>query len=136
MQKQTSLRNEQSYLERSSYQMAQRNLKSNASVIDLEKNIKDITEKIELISHELKDAQQEIAQKLLQYQETQAHIQSKRQELEANETRMYDALKVVQQAKAKKESLKEESKEEKKENKNDKKTDKKESDNKKEEVKK
>lgn len=107
MQKQTSLRNEQSYLERSSYQMAQRNLKSNASVIDLEKNIKDITEKIELISHELKDAQQEIAQKLLQYQETQAHIQSKRQELEANETRMYDALKVVQQAKAKKESLKE-----------------------------
>lgn len=37
MQKQTSLRNEQSYLERSSYQMAQRNLKSNASVIDLEK---------------------------------------------------------------------------------------------------
>ncbi|MER2130922.1 MAG: chromosome segregation protein SMC [Carnobacterium inhibens] len=107
MQKQTSLRNEQSYLERSSYQMAQRNLKSNASVIDLEKNIKDITEKIELISHELKDAQQEIAQKLLQYQETQAHIQGKRQELEANETRMYDALKVVQQAKAKKESLKE-----------------------------
>ncbi|MBC9824694.1 chromosome segregation protein SMC [Carnobacterium inhibens] len=107
MQKQTSLRNEQSYLERSSYQMAQRNLKSNASVIDLEKDIKDITEKIELISHELKDAQQEIAQKLLQYQETQAHIQSKRQELEANETRMYDALKVVQQAKAKKESLKE-----------------------------
>ncbi|MEK4948276.1 chromosome segregation protein SMC [Carnobacterium sp. FSL W8-0810] len=107
MQKQTSLRNEQSYLERSSYQMAQRNLKSNASVIDLEKNIKDITEKIELFSHELKDAQQEIAQKLLQYQETQAHIQGKRQELEANETRMYDALKVVQQAKAKKESLKE-----------------------------
>lgn len=107
MQKQTSLRNEQSYLERSSYQMAQRNLKSNASVIDLEKNIKDITEKIELISHELKDAQQEIAQKLLQYQETQAHIQGKIQELEANETRMYDALKVVQQAKAKKESLKE-----------------------------
>ena len=107
MQKQTSLRNEQSYLERSSYQMAQKKLKSNASVIDLEKNIKDITGKIELISHELKDAQQEIAQKLLQYQETQAHIQVKRQELEANETRMYDALKVVQQAKAKKESLKE-----------------------------
>lgn len=107
MQKQTSLRNDQTYLERSSYQMAQKNLKSTASVNELEKTIEKIREDFTHIAQELTDTQQEIAQKLLFYQEKQASIQTKRQELEANETRMYDALKVVQQAKAKKESLKE-----------------------------
>lgn len=107
MQKETSLRNEQTYLERSSYQMAQKNLKSTASVKELEQTIEKITEDFTRIAEELTTTQQEIAQKLLFYQEKQASIQTKRQELEANETRMYDALKVVQQAKAKKESLKE-----------------------------
>lgn len=107
MQKQTSLRNEQSYLERNSYQMAQKSLKSNAAVTELEKNIETISEKFKFIAQELKETKQEIAQKLLLYQERQASIQLKRQELETNESRMYDALKVVQQAKAKKDSLKE-----------------------------
>ncbi|MGB7366940.1 chromosome segregation protein SMC [Carnobacterium jeotgali] len=107
MQKQTSLRNEQSYLERNSYQLAQKTLKSDASVTELEKNIAEITLHFKEIAQELSDTQQEIAQKLLLYQEQQASIQMKRQALETNETRMYDALKVVQQAKAKKESLKE-----------------------------
>ncbi|WP_035053271.1 chromosome segregation protein SMC [Carnobacterium pleistocenium] len=107
MQKQTSFRNEQSYLERSSYQIAQKNLKSDVSVTEIEKNIDEITSSFEYITQELTDSQQEIAQKLLLYQEKQATIQTRRQELEVTETRMYDALKVVQQAKAKKESLKE-----------------------------
>jgi len=107
MQKQTSLRNEQSYLERSSYQVAQKSLKSDASVSELKESIATITLDFEQIIQELTDAQQEVAQKLLLYQEKQASNQLKRQELENNESRMYDALKVLQQAKAKKESLKE-----------------------------
>ncbi|MBT2731570.1 chromosome segregation protein SMC [Carnobacterium sp. ISL-102] len=107
MQKQTSLRNEQSYLERSSYQVAQKSLKSDVSVSELKESIATITLDFEQIIQELTDAQQEVAQKLLLYQEQQASNQLKRQELENNESRMYDALKVLQQAKAKKESLKE-----------------------------
>ncbi|MEK6189755.1 MAG: chromosome segregation protein SMC, partial [Carnobacterium alterfunditum] len=107
MQKQTSLRNEQSYLERSSYQVAQKSLKSDASVSELKESITTITLDFEQIIQELTDAQQEVAQKLLLYQEKQASNQLNRQELENNESRMYDALKVLQQAKAKKESLKE-----------------------------
>ncbi|WP_034550461.1 chromosome segregation protein SMC [Carnobacterium funditum] len=107
MQEQTSLRNEQNYSNKSLNQLHQKKLKSNAriSALELEKEQAEI--ELKKTTSEMKLTQQEIAEKLLYYQEQQTTIQNRRVSLENENKKLYDALRVVQQAKAKKESLQE-----------------------------
>ena len=107
MQQQTSLRNEQSYLDRTFSQSAQRRMKTSAIMTALEKELKEVASQLTAVTADRTASQQEIAKKLLQYQEQQATIQKQYTHLEKKEKMMYDALRVVQQAKAKKESLQE-----------------------------
>ena len=107
MQQKTSLRNEQSYLEKTYNQVAQKTLKSKALTATLEAEFQQVSKQLESSTGDVAQIQQEIAQKLLHYQEQQITIQEKRTALEQKEQMMYDALRVVQQAKAKKESLQE-----------------------------
>lgn len=107
MQQKTSLRNEQSYLEKTYNQVAQKTLKAKALTATLEAEFQQVSKQLESSTGNVAQIQQEIAQKLLHYQEQQIIIQKKRTALEQKEQMMYDALRVVQQAKAKKESLQE-----------------------------
>ncbi|SEK84249.1 condensin subunit Smc [Carnobacterium iners] len=107
MQEQTSLRNEQNYLEKSLNQVSQKKMKSTARIaaLELEKEQSEI--KLTRTTSDMKAIQQEIAEKILHYQEQQVTVQDKRVILENENKKMFDALRVVQQAKAKKESLQE-----------------------------
>ncbi|WP_313468445.1 chromosome segregation protein SMC, partial [Carnobacterium sp.] len=107
MQQQTSLRNEQSYLDKTFSQSAQRRMKTSVAMAALEKEVKEVASQLTAVTADRTASQQEIAKKLLQYQEQQATIQKQYTQLEKKEKMMYDALRVVQQAKAKKESLQE-----------------------------
>ena len=107
MQEQTSLRNEQNYLTKSLNQVSQKKLKSDSriSALELEKEQSEL--KLKKTNSEMKLIQQEIAEKILRYQEQQTMIQNNRVTLENENKKMFEALRVVQQAKAKKESLQE-----------------------------
>ncbi|MCA9766140.1 MAG: chromosome segregation protein SMC [Carnobacterium sp.] len=107
MQEQTSLRNEQNYLEKSLNQVSQKRLKSTARIATLELEKEQSELKRTKIIVDMKANEQEIAEKILHYQEQQVIVQDKRVHLENENKRMFDALRVVQQAKAKKESLQE-----------------------------
>lgn len=107
MQNQTSLRNEQNYLTKNLNQVSQKQLKNNARISGLDSEKKQAEIKLKKTTIEMKLIQQEIAEKILHYQEQQTSIQSSRVILENENKKMFDALKVVQQAKAKKESLQE-----------------------------
>ncbi|WP_414840122.1 chromosome segregation protein SMC [Carnobacterium sp. TMP28] len=107
MQEQTSLRNEQNYLEKSLNQVSQKKLKSTARIAALELEKEQSELKRTKIIVDMKANEQEIAEKILHYQEQQVIVQDKRVHLENENKRMFDALRVVQQAKAKKESLQE-----------------------------
>lgn len=107
MQQQTSLKNEKSYLEKSLSQVSQKQLKSDAAAKEFENELEKSSEQIGLAAKELKTVQQRIAQKLMDHQERQAAIQKKQNELAQKEQAMYEAMRLVQQTKAKKESLQE-----------------------------
>ena len=107
MQEQTSLRNEQNYLTKSLNQVSQKKLKSNSRISALELETEQTELNLEKTTSEIKLIQKEIAEKILHYQEQQTTIQSKRVTLENKNKKMFEALRVVQQAKAKKESLQE-----------------------------
>lgn len=107
MQQETSLKNEQMYLKKSSSQYEQKKMRTSAakaSMLDREKKLKEqITEQ----EQALKDSQQTVAEKLLHYQEKQTALQQMRTTREKKENQLYDAMRIVQQAKAKRESLQE-----------------------------
>ena len=107
MQEQTSLRNEQNYLTKNLNQVSQKKLKNNSRIAALELEKEQTELKLEKTTTEIKLIQKEIAEKILHYQEQQTTIQSKRVTLENKNKKMFEALRVVQQAKAKKESLQE-----------------------------
>lgn len=107
MQEQTSLRNEQNYLKKNLNQIFQKNIRFHSTISTLELEVKTSELELEKTASEMKIIQQEIAEKILHYQEQQIAIQSKRVILENENKKMFDALRIVQQAKAKKESLQE-----------------------------
>lgn len=107
MQQETSLKNEQTYLTKNSSQHELRNVKSQSSKNHLQKEVQQLTEQATIQKGQLQLVQQEIAEKLLQFQEKQARLQALKKEREAKESQLYDAMRVLQQAKAKRDSLKE-----------------------------
>ena len=107
MQQETSLKNEQTYLTKNSTQYEQRNVRSQSSKNNLQKEVQQLTKEASTQTEQLKLVQQEIAEKLLQFQEEQAKLQSLKKDREAKENQLYDAMRVLQQAKAKRDSLKE-----------------------------
>ncbi|WP_413496944.1 chromosome segregation protein SMC [Carnobacterium maltaromaticum] len=105
MQKQTTLRNEQGYLEKTFLQASQKNMKSDATVRALESDSALAKAKVQEKQLELSNVQKNLATKLLGHQEIQADLQKNRYDLETNEQKMYEALRLMQQAKAKRDSL-------------------------------
>ena len=105
MQKQTTLRNEQGYLEKTFLQASQKNMKSDATVRALESDSALAKAKVQEKQLELSTVQKKLATKLLGHQEIQADLQKNRYDLETNEQKMYEALRLMQQAKAKRDSL-------------------------------
>ncbi|WP_413509013.1 chromosome segregation protein SMC [Carnobacterium maltaromaticum] len=105
MQKQTTLRNEQGYLEKTFLQASQKNMKSDATVRALESDSALAKAKVQEKQLELSTVQKNLATKLLGHQEIQADLQKNRYDLETNEQKMYEALRLMQQAKAKRDSL-------------------------------
>ncbi|MBM6613678.1 chromosome segregation protein SMC [Desemzia sp. RIT804] len=107
MQQETSLKNEQTYLAKNSSQHELRNVRSQSSKNSLQKEVQQLTGLANTQTEQLKLVQQEIAEKLLQFQEKQAQLQSLKKDREVKENQLYDAMRVLQQAKAKRDSLKE-----------------------------
>lgn len=107
MQQETSLKNEQTFLKKSASQFELRNAKSMTSKQSLADEVKELTETSAVQTTHLKQVQQEIAEKLLQFQEKQALLQTIKKDRESKESQLYDAMRIVQQAKAKRDSLKE-----------------------------
>ncbi|MER2109784.1 MAG: chromosome segregation protein SMC [Desemzia incerta] len=107
MQQETSLKNEQTFLKKSASQFELRNAKSMTSKQSLAHEVKELTETSAVQTTQLKQVQQEIAEKLLQFQEKQALLQTIKKDRESKESQLYDAMRIVQQAKAKRDSLKE-----------------------------
>lgn len=105
MQKQTTLRNEQGYLEKSFLQVSQKNMKSDVTLKALETDIAEATKRYEENQAQLKMVQKTLASKLLGHQEIQAGLQKNRMDLEHHEQNMYEAMRLMQQAKAKRDSL-------------------------------
>nr|WP_315527029.1 chromosome segregation protein SMC [Carnobacterium maltaromaticum] len=105
MQKQTTLRNEQGYLEKTFLQASQKNMKSDATVRALESDSALAKAKVQEKQLELSAVQKNLATKLLGHQEIQSDLQKNRYDLETNEQKMYEALRLMQQAKAKRDSL-------------------------------
>ncbi|MDW5522505.1 chromosome segregation protein SMC [Carnobacterium maltaromaticum] len=105
MQKQTTLRNEQGYLEKTFLQASQKNMKSDATVRALESDSALAKAKVQEKQLELSTVRKNLATKLLGHQEIQADLQKNRYDLETNEQKMYEALRLMQQAKAKRDSL-------------------------------
>lgn len=107
MQQETSLKNEQTYLTKNTTQNEQRNVRSQSSKNNLQKEVQQLIEQSSAQTEKLTHVQQEIAEKLLQFQEKKAQLQSLKKERETKESQLYDAMRVLQQAKAKRDSLKE-----------------------------
>ena len=105
MQKQTTLRNEQSYLEKSFLHSSQKNKQSDESGKRLEEELAEAVTKKEAVTEELKIVQQDLATKLFNHQELQAECQKNQSTLETYENNMFDAMRLLQQAKAKRDSL-------------------------------
>ncbi len=105
MQKQTTLRNEQGYLEKSFLQVSQKNMKSDVTVRTLEEDIAEATKLYEANQAQLTTVQKNLASKLLSHQEIQVDLQKNRFDLENHEQKMYEAMRLMQQAKAKRDSL-------------------------------
>ncbi|MFL2132683.1 chromosome segregation protein SMC [Desemzia sp. FAM 24101] len=107
MQQETSLKNEQTYLLKNSSQYELRNVRSQSSKHHLQNDVQQLTEQSRIKKEQLTLVQQEIAEKLLQFQEKQAQLQALKKDREVKENQLYDAMRVLQQAKAKRDSLKE-----------------------------
>lgn len=107
MQQETSLKNEQTYLLKNSSQYELRNVRSQSSKHHLQNDVQQLTEQSRIKKEQLTLVQQEIAEKLLQFQEKQAQLQTFKKDREVKENQLYDAMRVLQQAKAKRDTLKE-----------------------------
>ncbi|MDT1996400.1 chromosome segregation protein SMC [Carnobacterium divergens] len=105
MQKQTTLRNEQSYLEKSFLHSSQKNKQSDEAGKRLEEELTEAIAKKAAVTEQLKTIQQDLATKLLNHQELQTEYQKNQGTLEIYERNMFDAMRLVQQAKAKRDSL-------------------------------
>lgn len=105
MQQETSLKNERTYLQKNVTQFEQQHARSHSSKQRLEKQVQELTENDTQYTKQLEQVQQEIAETLLHFQEKQAYLQTLKKDREEKETQLYEAMRVLQQAKAKRDSL-------------------------------
>ncbi|MGY3777537.1 chromosome segregation protein SMC [Isobaculum melis] len=105
MQQQTTLKNELTFLERQFTQMNVKNEKSDVALQQVVMDQKQAAEKLDQVTTQLETTQSLLVKKQTDYRTHQTQFQKAQQQLAEQEKLMYDGLRILQQAKARKDTL-------------------------------